>query len=45
VALSAQAMAADRAEALAAGCFAYVTKPVGRQELIQAVEAARRRAV
>lgn len=40
IAVSAQAMVGDQKEALDAGCAAYVTKPVGRQELVSAVNAA-----
>ncbi|HEY6458907.1 MAG TPA: response regulator, partial [Polyangiaceae bacterium] len=43
VAVSAQAMAGDRDRALAAGCVAYVAKPIGRQELLDVVRAAIRR--
>jgi two-component system chemotaxis sensor kinase CheA len=43
VAVSAQAMAGDRDRALAAGCVAYVAKPIGRQELLDVVSAAIRR--
>jgi signal transduction histidine kinase/DNA-binding response OmpR family regulator/CHASE3 domain sensor protein len=37
VALSAQAMSGDREQALAAGCLAYITKPVAEQELLGAL--------
>ncbi len=40
VAVSAQAMVGDRERALEAGCVAYVTKPVARQELLAALECA-----
>ena len=37
IAVSAQAMTGDRQLALDAGCVAYVTKPVARQELLSAI--------
>ncbi len=37
IAVSAQAMSGDRELALEAGCNAYVTKPVARQELLGAI--------
>lgn len=37
IAVSAQAMTGDRELALEAGCLAYVTKPVARQELLTAI--------
>ncbi|MGH7329223.1 MAG: response regulator, partial [Polyangiaceae bacterium] len=37
IAVSAQAMTGDRELALDAGCVAYVTKPVARQELLSAI--------
>jgi signal transduction histidine kinase/ActR/RegA family two-component response regulator len=40
VVISAQAMAGDRERALAAGCVAYVAKPISRQELLTAVHGA-----
>ncbi|HVC78142.1 MAG TPA: response regulator [Candidatus Micrarchaeaceae archaeon] len=38
VALTAQAMAGDEAEAIAAGCDGYVSKPLRRADLLQTVE-------
>lgn len=40
IALSAQAMVGDAERALEAGCVAYVTKPVSRRELIEAISSA-----
>ncbi|HEU4410027.1 MAG TPA: response regulator, partial [Polyangiaceae bacterium] len=40
IAVSAQAMVGDRERALAAGCVAYVTKPVSRRELLDALDRA-----
>jgi two-component system cell cycle response regulator DivK len=37
IAVSAQAMTGDRELAFEAGCVAYVTKPVARQELLSAI--------
>lgn len=38
IAVTAQAMAGDEAEAMAAGCDGYVSKPIKRAELLQAIE-------
>jgi two-component system cell cycle response regulator/two-component system cell cycle response regulator DivK len=38
IALTAQAMAGDEAEAIAAGCDGYLSKPIKRGELLQAIE-------
>lgn len=43
IAVSAQAMTGDRQLALDAGCVAYVTKPVARQELLSAIGGALQR--
>ena len=40
IAVSAQAMTGDRELAFEAGCVAYVTKPVARQELLSAIGSA-----
>ncbi|AKU93436.1 GAF sensor hybrid histidine kinase [Labilithrix luteola] len=40
IALSAQAMVGDAERALDAGCVAYVTKPVSRRELLEAISSA-----
>ncbi|HEX7667426.1 MAG TPA: response regulator, partial [Polyangiaceae bacterium] len=42
IAVSAQAMSGDKELALEAGCNAYVTKPVARQELLSAIGSALR---